>query len=179
MFYLYAYLFLTTYAQDLIDFLGARGTVRRWWNDQRMWMIRAVTSNLFGVIQFSLQKMGFSGSGFNVTSKVMDDEQIKRYDGGFFDFGAESPFFVSLGTIAVINLVSLAVGLGRSLSRGSLQDMFLQVLISGFVAVNCWPIYEASVLRADKGRMPVTVIRSSVFLAGVVFSAAYFAFSMV
>ncbi|CAA7402511.1 unnamed protein product [Spirodela intermedia] len=178
-FYLYAYLFLTAYAQDLIDFLGARGTVRSWWNDQRMWMIRAVTSNLFGVFQFSLQKMGFSGSGFNVTSKLMDDEQVKRYDGGFFDFGAESPFFVSLGTIAVINLVSLAVGLGRSLSGGSLQDMFLQVLLSGFVVVNCWPIYEASVLRADKGRMPVTVIRSSLFLAGVVFCAAYFTFSTV
>ena len=43
------------------------------------------------------------------------------------------------------------MGLGRSLSAGKLEEMLLQVLLSCFVVVNCWPIYEAAVLRTDKG----------------------------
>ncbi|MQL99282.1 hypothetical protein Taro_032002 [Colocasia esculenta] len=177
-FYLYAYLFLTAYAQDCVEFIRAQGTIRMWWNDQRMWMIRGVTSNLFGVIQFFLEKVGISGFGFNVTSKVIDDKQTQRYEGGSFDFGAESSFFVSLGTIATVNLVSLVVGIARSWTQGAIQDMAIQVLISGFVVVNCWPIYEASVLRGDEGRVPAKVIRSSVLFAGALFSVAYFVFSV-
>ncbi|XP_078431361.1 cellulose synthase-like protein G3 [Wolffia australiana] len=177
-FFLYAYLFLAAYAQDLIEFVEGRGDLRRWWNAQRMWMIRAVTSYLFGVIQFSLEKIGFSGSGFTVTSKVMDDEQTERYEGGQFNFGSESPFFLILGSIATINLVSLVVGITGGLIWGNLQDFMLQLLISGFVVVNSWPIYEAAVLRTDKARMPATVTRSSVLITGLVFSAAYFVFSM-
>ena len=123
-------------------------------------MTRAVTSYLFGSVEFSMQMMGFSGARFNVTSKVMDGEQAERYERGMFDFGAESPFFLSIGAIAAINLVALAVGLGRSLSAGKLEEMLLQVLLSCFVVVNCWPIYEAAVLRTDKGRMPLKIIRS-------------------
>ena len=56
-------------------------------------MTRAVTSYLFGSVEFSMQMMGFSGARFNVTSKVMDGEQAERYERGMFDFGAESPLF--------------------------------------------------------------------------------------
>ncbi|XP_077212545.1 cellulose synthase-like protein G3 [Tasmannia lanceolata] len=170
--YLYIYLFVGGYGQDLIDFLIARGTIRKWWSDQRMWMIRGVSSYLFALIQFTFKLIGISAFGFNVTSKVIDDEQQKRYKQGIFEFGVASPFFVPLATVAIINLISFTLGLARVLQQGKLEDMFVQLFISGFVMANCWPIYEAMVLRGDRGRIPTKIMVISVFLSWVLYLVA-------
>ena len=78
-FFIYAFLFIGAYVQDCLDFIFAQGTFRRWWSDQRMWLIRGVTSYLFGLIEFVSKGLGIATHGFNVTSKVVDDEQGKRY----------------------------------------------------------------------------------------------------
>uniref|UniRef100_A0A7C9F3F3 Cellulose synthase (UDP-forming) n=2 Tax=Opuntia streptacantha TaxID=393608 RepID=A0A7C9F3F3_OPUST len=107
--------------------------------------------------------------GFNVTSKLQDDELKKRYDQGVFEFGVASPMLVPLTMAAILNLLSFTVGLMRILTRGTLQmeGLILQILASGVVVINCWPVYEALVLRSDKGRMPtkITLLAASlVFL---------------
>ncbi len=38
-------------------------------------------------MEFFLKSLGISTQGFNVTSKVLDDEQSKRYKQGIFEFG--------------------------------------------------------------------------------------------
>nr|CAD1820842.1 unnamed protein product [Ananas comosus var. bracteatus] len=52
--------------------------------------------------------------GFNVTSKVMEEEQRKRYDNEVFDFGIASPFFILLGTTAILSLASFIAGITRA-----------------------------------------------------------------
>ncbi|KAK1257942.1 Cellulose synthase-like protein G3 [Acorus gramineus] len=176
--YLYAYLFISAFIQDLISFLRANGTLGRWYNNQRMWMIRGVTCFPFGFFQFFLQKIGVSSSGFNVTSKVSNDEQSKRYARGIFDFGVVSPFFVSLSMVALINFAAFWIGLMRVLEDGYLNSMFVQLFLSGYVMVNCWPVYEAMVLRNDSGILPRYVKKVSVILSMGMFTVAYFAFGM-
>ncbi|KAE8055152.1 hypothetical protein FH972_012013 [Carpinus fangiana] len=173
-FLLYVFLFIGAYGQDLLEFILFDGTIQRWWNDQRIWMIRGVTCNLFGSVEFFLKSFGISAQGFNVTSKVVDDEQSNRYEQGVFEFGVPSPMFVSLTTAAIINLVSFVWGLFLVAFRGrQLEGMFLQMFIAGFVVVNSLPIYEAMVLRGDKGRMPVRIAIISTFLAcGLVATAS-------
>ncbi|URE31632.1 cellulose synthase-like protein [Musa troglodytarum] len=167
-FYLYVYLFTAAYGQDLVEFLADDGTIGRWWSDQRMWMIKGVTAYLFGSIQFALKKIGISAAEFNVTSKVMEDEQRERYGRGAFDLGVQSSFFVALGTVAVVNLSSLVVGIARAATtKGFLHEQFAQLFLSGFVAANCWPIYEAMFLRSDGGRMPRTTTVISLIVAGL------------
>ncbi|XP_019054538.1 PREDICTED: cellulose synthase-like protein G3 [Nelumbo nucifera] len=53
-FYLYWFLFLGAYGQDAIEFTLAGSTIQRWWNDQRMWLIRGVSSYLFGIAILNL-----------------------------------------------------------------------------------------------------------------------------
>ncbi|KAB1215438.1 Cellulose synthase-like protein G3 [Morella rubra] len=172
-FLLYIFLFLGAYGQDFLDFVLSGGTVQRWWNDQRIWMIRGLTCYLFGLVEFSLKSIGISTQGFNVTSKVLDDEQSKRYEQGLFEFGVPSPMFVPLTIAAIINLVSLVKGLmWVLLGRSKLEGLFVQLLIAGIGVVNCWPIYEAMVLRSDKGRMPLRTTIISTFLASGLLAAA-------
>ncbi|XP_058223179.1 cellulose synthase-like protein G3 isoform X2 [Rhododendron vialii] len=171
-FFLYAFLFLGAYAQDCLDFILCEGTFRRWWSDQRMWMLRGVTSYLFGLIEFLTKCLGIATHGFNLTSKVLDGEQSKRYDQGTFEFGVESPMFVPLSTAAIVNLIAFFGGLVRVFRGGDFDGLFVQIFLAGFVVVNCWPIYEAMVLRTDKGRMPTKTTLISTFLAWALYTAA-------
>ncbi|KAH7862201.1 hypothetical protein Vadar_001376 [Vaccinium darrowii] len=171
-FLLYAFVFLGAYAQDCIDYILFEGTFPRWWSDQRMWMLRGVTSYLFGLIEFLTKCIGIATHGFNVTSKVQDDEQSKRYDQGTFEFGVQSPMFVPLSMAALVNVVAFFGGLIDVFRGGDLDGLFVQIFVAGFVMVNCWPIYEAMVLRTDKGRMPTKTTLISTFLAWALYTVA-------
>ncbi|PIA34553.1 hypothetical protein AQUCO_03700085v1 [Aquilegia coerulea] len=163
--WLYMFLFIGAYGQDLQDFILAGSTFKRWYNDQRMWMIRGVSSYLFGLIDFLLKSLGFSAFGFNVTNKVVDDEQSKRYEQGLFEFGVASPLFIPLATATIINLIAFVAGIAQIFKQGHFDKMFIHLGISGFVVANSWPIYEAMMLRVDKGRMPSKIILISILLA--------------
>ncbi|XP_075671699.1 cellulose synthase-like protein G3 isoform X2 [Castanea sativa] len=164
-FFLYVFLFLGAYGQHLLEFVLVGGTIQRWWNDQRMWMIRGLSCFLFGSLEYLLKHLGISTTGFNLTNKVVDDEQSKRYEQGVFDFGVPSPMFVPLVMAAIINLAALVRGLTKAFMGRKLEELFVQVFIAGFVVVNSAPIYEAMVLRSDKGRMPIKTTSVSIFLA--------------
>ncbi|KAJ4953069.1 hypothetical protein NE237_029901 [Protea cynaroides] len=171
-FFLYVFLFLGAYGQDLLEFLLAGGTIQRWWNDQRMWMIRGISSHLFGTIDYFLKTTGISALGFNVTTKVIEDEQSKLYDRGVFEFGVSSPLFVPLTTAAIINLISFLKGFGGVFIYGNLREVFVQLFISSFVVLNCLPVYEAIALRNDRGKMPTKTTVASTVLAWVLYSMA-------
>ncbi|KAL5814414.1 hypothetical protein ACOSQ4_025055 [Xanthoceras sorbifolium] len=164
-FFLYSFLFVGAYVQDFLDFVLEGGTFGKWWNDQRIWNIKGLSSYLFGVTEYLLKSLGISAAGFNVTSKVVDDELSKRYDQEIFEFGVPSPIFVPITIVAILNFFSFLWGFLQIIRGvGDMQGLFLQMFLSGFVTVNCWPIYEAIVLRIDKGKMPakVTIIAALV-----------------
>lgn len=142
-------------------------------------MFIGLTSYLFGTIQFVLKKVGISSQGFNVTNKVVEDEQRERYRKGVFDFGAQSPFFVSLGTVAIVNLSSFVVGLMRAASLpGSFDELFAQLFLSACVVANCWPIYAAMFLRSDGGKMPRMITVFSLIAACFLHGIGYLMFSV-
>ncbi|KAL6986444.1 hypothetical protein U1Q18_019804 [Sarracenia purpurea var. burkii] len=174
-FLLYIFLFVGAYGQDCVEFVLAKGTFKKWWSDQRMWMVRGVTSHLFGSIEFLLNCVGVATQGFNVTNKVVDNEQGKRYDQGMFEFGVKSPMFMSLAILSTINLVAFLEGLIRVLRGRDLDGrFFVQVFIAGFVVLNCLPFYEAMMWRTDKGKMPTKIIFVSIFLTFALYTTGTF-----
>ncbi|XP_039117276.1 cellulose synthase-like protein G3 [Dioscorea cayenensis subsp. rotundata] len=177
-FYLYAYLFITTYAQELIEFMRGGSTFWKWWNEQRIWMIRGVTSFLFGSIEFTLKCIGISTPGFTVTNKVMeDDEQSERYNKGLYEFGVASPLFFPLAVVTIVNLSCFTLGVAEVLRKKvSFDEMFVQLFISGFVVLNSWPIYEAMFFRKDQGRMPTIVTVFGVCMTSLFVLLSFFLF---
>ncbi|RVW91580.1 Cellulose synthase-like protein G1 [Vitis vinifera] len=104
-------------------------------------------------IRIQCDKQGISPYGFNVTSKVVDEEQSKRYNQGEFEFGVPSPLFLPLATAAILNLIFL----------------------TGFAVVNCCRLYEA-MLRTDEGKMPANITLISIVLAWALYLASSMAF---
>ena len=128
-------------------------------------------------MEFSLKSLGVSGFGFNVTSKVVDQEQSKRYEQELFEFGASSPMFVPMATAATVNLVGFAGGvIGIWRSRGVWEELFGQMVVAGFVVANCWPLYVAMAFRKDGGKLPLKITFLSFFLALLLCSFAAFLF---
>nr|XP_043638791.1 cellulose synthase-like protein G3 isoform X2 [Erigeron canadensis] len=77
---LYAFLFLGAYCKDFLDFVVfGGGPVQRWWSVQRMWWLWGLSSYPFALLEWSLKSVGLSTFGFNVTSKVVDGDQSKRF----------------------------------------------------------------------------------------------------
>ncbi|KAL7159880.1 hypothetical protein ABFS83_01G056700 [Erythranthe nasuta] len=169
-FSLYAFLFLGAYVQDCLDFISARGTFQRWWSDQRLWLIRGLSSFLFGSTEYTSKRLGMATHGFNITSKVMDNEQSKRYNQGMFEFGVASPMFVPLAMAAILNLAAFLVGFVLVLKKeGGFDRFFMQIFIAGFGVLNSLPFYEAMVLRSDKGKMPMKTTITSTLLVGILY----------
>ncbi|XP_027164171.1 cellulose synthase-like protein G3 [Coffea eugenioides] len=172
-FFLYAFLFLGAYAQDCLEFLFSQATLRRWWSEQRIWLIRGLTCYLFGTLEYLMQILGIATHGFNVTSKAVDDEQSKRYYQGLFEFGVPSPIFLPLATAAIISFAAFLYGTMLVLKGGNTEDVFIQLFIAGFGVLNCLPIYEAMIIRTDKGKMPTKTTITSIIIASGLYLAAF------
>ncbi|CAN8325736.1 unnamed protein product [Cochlearia groenlandica] len=172
-FWLYIFLFIGAYAQDLVDFVLEGGSFRGWWNDQRMWMIRGFTSHLFGFIEFTLKTLNLSTHGFTLTSKSNDDEeQSKMYEQEIFEFGPSSSMFLFMTMAAILNLFAFVWGLYGLFTFG--EGLVLELMLSCFAVANCLPIYEAMVLRGDSGKLPKRVCFLALILTFVLIVLGYF-----
>ena len=177
---LHALLFLGAYGKDFLDFvvLGGR-TAQRWWSHQRMWLMWGLSSYPFALLEWSLKSLGLSTSGFNVTSKVVDEEQNRLYEQGVFEFGVESVLFYPISIASLMKLLSFVKGVVIDvILNGRMEELFVQIFISGFVVVNSWPIYEGMILRKDRGKMPLKIsIASSATAIAIYVASDFFGFS--
>ncbi|XP_071693115.1 cellulose synthase-like protein G3 [Rutidosis leptorrhynchoides] len=170
-FMLYAISFIGAYGQEFLEFKLAGGTTRGWFNEQRAWIIRCLSSYLLGMVEFTLTKLHIYSTRFTITSKVVDEEANKRYDQGMMEFGVESPFFYPISVAALINLVAFVNGIVHILEYGRLEEFFVQLFLSGFGVVNGWPIYEAMFIRSDHGKMPLKITLVSIVITSMLYLA--------
>ncbi|KAI3787558.1 hypothetical protein L1987_42117 [Smallanthus sonchifolius] len=171
-FLLYIFLFFGAYTKNLLEFMFAGGVFIKWWNNQRMWLVLGCSSYPFAIAEWVLKSLGLSTREFIVTSKVIDDDLSKRYKKCLFEFGVESPLFLTISVAAVVNLLSFVMGIIQVVRKGRFEELCAQLLIVEFGVVNSWPIYDAMVLRSDKGKMPLITTLKAIGVALVICSAS-------
>eukprot|EP00253_Pinus_taeda_P001053 PITA_01053 len=161
------FLVISGYGYSLIEFIWIGGSFKSWWNEQRMWLIKGVSAYLYALMEVAGKMFGVSEVGFQVTSKVVDSEAVKRYEAEILEFGVTSALFIPPATLAVINLISLVGGLAGILREGysTFDSMVLQLLLCSYIVVSGYPILEAMFMRKDKGRIPTSVTIVSTLLA--------------
>lgn len=164
----FALVFLLHRAYSLGEFLWFGGTLKGWQNDQRMWLFKRTSSYLFGFIDNILKLLGFARSAFVITAKVADTDVSERYEQEVMEFGASSPLFTILATLALLNAFCFVGGMKwvtmdvRSLGS---NPFALQIILSGLLVVINLPVYQGLFLRKDKGRMPTSITRRSIMFA--------------
>ncbi|KAD2321219.1 hypothetical protein FH972_027294, partial [Carpinus fangiana] len=157
-------------AYCLGDFLWWGGTFQGWWNDQRMWLFKRTSSFFFGFFDNILKLLGFTKSAFVVTAKVADDDVSQRYEEELMEFGASSPMFTIIATLALLNAFCLVGGMKRVIMQEDVQNLLsnpfaLQILLCGLLVIINLPVYEGLFLRKDNGRMPTSITQRSIMFA--------------
>ncbi|KAK4275302.1 hypothetical protein QN277_018409 [Acacia crassicarpa] len=167
----FAYVIVAETTYSLFEFLICGGTLKGWWNEQRMWLYKRTSSYFFAFMDTTLKLLGFSSdSGFIVTSKVAEEEVSQRYKEEVMEFGASSPMFTLLATLAMLNLFCFLGALMEALiSEGGfvrvLEKMMLQIILCGVLVLINVPIYQGLFFRKDKGRLPTSVATKSTIFA--------------
>ncbi|XP_020594803.1 cellulose synthase-like protein E1, partial [Phalaenopsis equestris] len=173
----FAFVIALSYIISLWESLIHGDTLKAWWNEQRIWLYKRTTSYLFALADTILKLIGIRNLAFVITPKVVDEEASKRYEKEIIEFGSTSPMFTILSTIAMLNLFCFVGGIGRVIiyeAGGALSSLFLQFLLSGSLVLINLPIFEASFLRKDNGRIPMGTTISSIAIVLAAYSISMF-----
>ncbi|KAM0887864.1 hypothetical protein ACQ4PT_028715 [Festuca glaucescens] len=168
----FIYVFCVKNMYSLYEALSCGDTLKGWWNGQRMWLVKRITSYLYGVIDTLRKLLGLSKVTFAVSSKVSDEDVSKRYDQEIMEFGSSAPEYVIIATIALLNLVCLVGGFCQIMTSGwnLLFSIFsLQIILCVMLVISSIPFYEAMFLRKDKGCIPFSVTLPSIGFVVLVF----------
>lgn len=164
----FAYVVTAEHVYSFCEYLWAGGTPLGWWNEQRMWLYKRTTSYLFAMIDTLLWMVGYSESGFIVSAKVLDEDSMQRYKQEIMEFGASTPMFTILSSLAMINLFCLigtAMKAIRTRAESGYQTMVGQIVLCGVLILINLPLYNAALFRKDNGRLPSSVRLKSVVVA--------------
>ncbi|KAH6796381.1 hypothetical protein C2S51_037367 [Perilla frutescens var. frutescens] len=167
-FLVFPFLFLSSQLKNMHEVLILGHSIKTWSNEQRMWMIKSLTSYFFAALNTSMEKIGLSKASFVPTNKVMDEEGAKLYQMGKYNFQAPAPFMVPLCTLYILNLASFVIGLGRILQNGKRYEMVMQAFVPLFGIVLNFPLLEGMVLRKDKGRVSTSISLVSATISSIV-----------
>ncbi|XP_016647665.1 PREDICTED: cellulose synthase-like protein G2 isoform X2 [Prunus mume] len=175
-FIVFSFVFLSSISKHLYEVLSTGFTFRHWVNEQRIWMMKSVTSHLYGSVDAFMKKIGMREASFFPTNKVDNVDQLKRYNMGVFDFQTSILFLAPMAALVILNMASFAVGISRVIFSGELDKFFIQVFIPFYVILMNYPIVEGMLIRKDKGRIPpsVTLLSAIVslifyFLGSIIF----------
>ncbi|ONI26603.1 hypothetical protein PRUPE_1G033900 [Prunus persica] len=175
-FIVFSFVFLSSISKHLYEVLSTGFTFRHWINEQRIWMMKSVTSHLYGSVDAFMKKIGMREASFFPTNKVDDVDQLKRYNMGVFDFQTSILFLAPMAALVILNMASFAVGISRVIFSGELDKFFIQVFIPFYVILMNYPIVEGMLIRKDRGRIPpsVTLLSAIVslifyFLGSIIF----------
>lgn len=131
-------------------------------------MFTRTTSYLFAFIDTLLKILGFDKSAFVVTGKVVDQDELQKYEQEIMDFGTSSPMFTILATLSLLNLFILVGVVKRvltSLDIRAFEPLILQILLCAVLVVINLPVFQGLFFRKDKGRMPTSLTFKAVVLA--------------
>nr|UMZ08748.1 cellulose synthase-like M [Panax notoginseng] len=143
----FAFVWVSSLLQHLYEVLSSGGSLRTWWNEQRIWVIKVVSGSLFGCMDCVRKKIGISKTVFRLTNKAIEKEKLENYEKGKFDFQGAQIFMVPLVGLVIWNMACLIGGIWRMFVGGNSSEMFGQLFLSSFLSLVSYPIIGGMLTR--------------------------------
>ncbi|KAK9672825.1 hypothetical protein RND81_12G127300 [Saponaria officinalis] len=170
----FAYALLSSWVRHIIDVVIISGaSVNVWLHEQRVWIIRSMTSFLFGTLECIITRFGVREASFNTTNKAGDDDRTKWYQMGKYDFRTSEMMILPLVTTVTLNVFCLVIGVAFLVVARDPSSMFVHMVLSFYALMLSLPVIEGMLLRTDSGRVPLSTTLKSVCLSLVLLSLGY------
>lgn len=88
-------------------------------------MIKVVISYVYGIFELVMIKFRFRDASFILINKVGDDDKIKYYKLGKYDFRIFNMFFILIVILIILNLVCFVGGVVRVIVGWNWDVMFV------------------------------------------------------
>ncbi|KAF8388200.1 hypothetical protein HHK36_026866 [Tetracentron sinense] len=144
-FVVFSTVYISSLCQHLFEVLSSGGSVRTFWNEQRIWKIKLVTAGLFGCLEIFMKWSGIQKVNFRLTNKAVDKKKLEKYKNDKFDFQGAAVFMIPLSTLVLLNAVCFIGGVRKVTIGGTYDEMFGQLFLSFFILVLSYPIIEGMV----------------------------------
>ncbi|KAK7375198.1 hypothetical protein VNO78_35891 [Psophocarpus tetragonolobus] len=143
----------------LLEHLTIGLSIRHWWNNQRMCVMRTTTAWFIGFLSAMLKLSGISDTVFEITEK---ENSTASADGRFtFD---ESPAFVVGTTILLVHLTAMLINFwGFQTTHSGNGSGLGEFVASTYLVVCYWPYLKGLFARGKYGIPLSTICKSAVF----------------
>ncbi|KAJ8543417.1 hypothetical protein K7X08_005940 [Anisodus acutangulus] len=132
-FAVYVIAFISTILENMSESIPEGGSVKVWWVEYRALMMMGVSSIWLGGVKAIIEKIiGTQGEKLYLSDKAIDEEKLKKYEKGKFDFQGIGMLAVPLITLSVLNLVGFMVGANQVIITRMFEDVLGQLLVSSF-----------------------------------------------
>ncbi|KAK4355800.1 hypothetical protein RND71_024771 [Anisodus tanguticus] len=132
-FVVYVIAFISTILENMSESIPEGGSVNVWWMEYRALMMMGVSSIWLGGVKAIIEKIiGTQGEKLYLSDKAIDEEKLKKYEKGKFDFQGIGMLAVPLITLSVLNLVGFMVGANQVIITRMFEDVLGQLLVSSF-----------------------------------------------
>ncbi|MBA0768491.1 hypothetical protein Gotri_017287, partial [Gossypium trilobum] len=160
-FNIFSIILVSSISKSLYEVVTTGEQFKVWRNEWRIWMMRSVTSYTYGCLDVILNKLGMKKATFLPTNKVTDDEQVKLYEMGVFDFRTATMFLAPLVTVILINIAAFVGAVVKALVVDDDGDqywekMFGQMFLSFFILISNFAVIEGMIIRRDKAKIPLS-----------------------
>ena len=150
-FALFAISYLSAGIQHLIEVLSGRGSVAKWWDEQRIWILKSVIGGLFALIDATKKFLGLSNVKFTLSNKAIGKEKLKKYEQGRFDFEGAALFMSPLVVLLIVNVVCFFGGLWRLHNVKDFEEMFGQLFLISYLMALSYPIFVGIITMKSQG----------------------------
>ncbi|KAK9059009.1 hypothetical protein SSX86_021628 [Deinandra increscens subsp. villosa] len=164
-FFVFLFVFVSSNIQHMREIHSSGASLQTWKHEQRAWMMKGITSHLYGSTQAIMEKLGVKEANFLPTNKVMNEDEVKLHQMGIYNFQTSSMFLVPLCSLVTLNLLAFVVGIIRMMfHKDHIDEIFIQTFVSLYITLMGYPVLEGMALRKDKGRIaPMISCYSLVF----------------
>ncbi|RZB76633.1 Cellulose synthase-like protein H1 isoform C [Glycine soja] len=158
-------LFVIYNVYTLLEYVKIGLSMRQWWNNQRMCIVRTTTASFLGFLNGMVQLSGLSDIAFDITEKEYPTSSADENstDAGRFTFN-ESPVFVIGTTILLVYLTAILIKFwGLQPTHSGNGSGLGEFICSTYVVVCFWPYLKGLFARGNYG-IPLSIMcKSAVF----------------
>ncbi|CAH9079004.1 unnamed protein product [Cuscuta europaea] len=171
-FYAFAYAFLSSqlkHVQEVFAY-GDPHPFRNALYELRAWMMKSGGCYFYALINSIFNKVGLHKANFSLTNKADDDEHVKFYEAGIYDFRTSPMFLVPLCSIYILNMACFFIGIARRTFQADYESLLAQAVLSFFGIVVNYHLLEGMLWRKDNGCISPHVSQLALIISGTIFS---------